>query len=135
MAISFRFGLGLMANGCLERASISRSQMALPKAQSGLSSEDGSEDGSGDELRTDLIASTLPGPLGTRIRRSVMMPLSIATSAARMRSWGIPKNFMAERMIHWLEEETAQTSHLDFRRRSTSSCISGKVLGAIAFAK
>src|ERR1700688_4282638 len=98
MAISFRLGLGLMAKGCFDMASISRSQMALPKAQSGA------------DFRTERRASDLPGPLGIRIKRSVMMPFSTATSVARMRSWGILKRRLAERMIHWLDEETAQTS-------------------------
>src|SRR5208282_888137 len=38
---------------------------------------------------------------------------------------------MAERMTHWLEEETAQTSHPEARRRSTNCCISGKIWAAI----
>src|SRR3974390_2383436 len=57
-AISFKFGLGLMANGCLDMNSISRSQMELPKAQSGATES------------TSRMAFGLPGPLGTRIRRS-----------------------------------------------------------------
>jgi hypothetical protein len=48
---------------------------------------------------------------------------------------GMPKNFIAERMIHWFEEETAHTSHPEARRRSTRACISGKMFGAMAFAK
>ncbi len=76
-----------MANGCLDMASISRSQIALPNAQSGLWSED--------DLSTDRIASDLPGPLGTRMRRSLILrpivPFSTATSAARMRFCGMPK--------------------------------------------
>src|ERR1035437_10314371 len=77
-------------------ASISRSQIALPNAQSSA------------DFSTDRIASGLPGPLGTRMSRSLMMPFSIATSVARMRSCGMPKKRMAEPMIHWFVEETAQ---------------------------
>src|ERR1700687_411538 len=116
-----------MANGRLDMASISLAQIALPEAQSGADS------------RTDRIASGLPGPLGTRIRQSLIVrpigPFSTATSAERMRFCGMPKLRMAERMTHWHVEETAQTSHPEARRRCTNSRISGKMLGAIAWAK
>jgi len=47
------------------------------------------------------------------MRRSVIAPFSIATSAARMRFCGMPKWRMPERMIHWFDEETAQTSQAE----------------------
>ena len=52
MAISRRSGLGLMANGCLDMASISRSHTALPKAQSGV------------DFSIDRIASGFRRPAG-----------------------------------------------------------------------